>query len=197
MTFCLSFGDAFPVHAVRSSSCDHLCRGTSDHTGQYELPLMGFPKITPLPFKVCCILSKHASRRKSTLGARLPSLPHGPSSSFLTTSMVCSASHPAGLLHPAAGYGVRHVSGIVQSTHRCKHLLELSDFPFPSGAGPFEVFPSTTAPVTSPRLIPSRCSSRVGHSQLTQAPVSSSLHGPANLRALLRCRVRCSWLTLP
>jgi len=76
-----------------------------------ELPLLGFPKIAPLPFKACRVLSKHSSRRRCTLGARLPSLTHGPSSSFLTTSTVYSASHPAGLLHPAAGCGVRHVSG--------------------------------------------------------------------------------------
>lgn len=111
MTFCLSFGDAFPVRAVRSSSRDSRCRGTSSRAAPCELPLMGFPKIAPLPFKACCVLSKLASRRRSALGVRLPGLTRGPSSSFLTTSTVCSASRPAGLLHPAAGCGVRHVSG--------------------------------------------------------------------------------------
>lgn len=56
------------------------------------------------------------------------------------------------------------------SPHRCKHRLTLLVPPFPCGAGPFEVFPSSTAPVTSPRPIPSRCSSSWCLLCPTQAP---------------------------
>jgi hypothetical protein len=198
MTFCLSFGDAFPVHAVRSSSSCRQRRSTLNYSYQYELPLLGFPKIAPLPIKVCCVLSKRTSRRGSTLGMRLPSLIHGPFSSFLTTSTVCSASHRAGLLHPAAGCGVRHVSGL-----RRQNLPMQA--PFPSIDS---VLPQWRLTLRSLPLDKSSCHVTATDSlSLFQFAADSfarrkrrapaPLHGPANLRALLRCRVRCSSPTLP
>jgi len=73
---------------------------------------MGFPKIPPPPFKAPNVLSSVNFRRRSRLGGRLQYLPLGPSSPFLTTSMVFSAWYRAGLLHPAAGHGVHYVSCI-------------------------------------------------------------------------------------
>lgn len=67
------------------------------------------------------------------------------------------------------------------SPHRCKHRLTLLVPPFPCGAGPFEVFPSSTAPVTSPRPIPSRCSSSWSLRCPTQAPnIGSSTGQPTS-----------------
>jgi hypothetical protein len=67
------------------------------------------------------------------------------------TLQVCCA------LLPAVGFAT--FRGLVADSARCKHRFSPSTPPFPSGASPFEVFPSTTAPVTSPRPMPSRCSS--------------------------------------
>ena len=44
-------------------------------------------------------------------GPEMPSSGLVPSLPFFPTSTVCSAKHLAGLLHPAADHGVRHVSG--------------------------------------------------------------------------------------
>jgi len=52
-------------------------------------------------------------------------------------------------LLPAVGFAT--FPGLAADRPRCKHRLLPSTPPFPSGAVPFEVFPSTTAPVTSPR----------------------------------------------
>ena len=56
-----------------------------------------------------CVHSR--TNRGSSFGPRLPSLDHVPPLSFHPTPTVYSAQHPAGLLHPATGHGVRHVSG--------------------------------------------------------------------------------------
>ena len=53
-----------------------------------------------------------ASRERCAPSARSrPGSVRVPPLSFLTTSVVCSTWRPAGLLHPAAGHGVRRVSG--------------------------------------------------------------------------------------
>lgn len=128
---------------------------------------------------------------------RLPSLIHGPSSSFLTTSTVCSASHPAGLLHPAAGSGVRHVSGCSPpvltdasiDSHCWFHPSPVA--PDPSKSSPRQQLLSRHRD-RFPPAVPAR-----GVSSARRKRRTLVLHGPANLRALLRCRVRCSSPTLP
>jgi hypothetical protein len=55
------------------------------------------------------------------------------------------------ILLPAVGFAT--FPGIAADSLRCKHRFVPSAPPFPSGARPFEVFPSTTAPVTSPRPV--------------------------------------------
>lgn len=198
MTFRLSFGDTFPVVAAHSSLCFSWCRGTSFHTVRYELPLVGFPKIAPLPYEARCVLSKLTSRRWWALGARLPSLTHGPPSSFFTTSAVFSASRPAGLLHPAAGCGVRHVSGFCLWSSPVQAPVvtfdsTLSQWRLTLRSLPLDNSPSHVTATRFPLAVPARFVPL----RSTQAPCSDSLCVPANLRALLRCRVRCSPQTLP
>jgi hypothetical protein len=95
---------------------------------------MGFPKIAPLPFKVCCVLSKRVSRRRCALGERLPSLKRGPSSSFLTTSTVCSATHLQVYctLLPAMGFAT--FPDVIDNAHQRKRWFVFLNPPFPSGA---------------------------------------------------------------
>jgi hypothetical protein len=144
---------------------------------------------------MCRVLSKHASRKRCAIGARLPSLTHGPSSPFLTTSTVFSASHPAGLLHPAAGCGVRHVS----EPHRWRAPMHAPVFAFRSALSQWRLtlrsvsLDNSTCHVTATDF-PLDVPVRIVHFRPTQAPCSSSLRRPANLRALLRCRVRCRLL---
>jgi len=54
-------------------------------------------------------LRADCSEEPSALGSRLPSCKHVPSLPFFPASTVCSARSVAGLLHPAADHGVRHV----------------------------------------------------------------------------------------
>jgi hypothetical protein len=129
---------------------------------------------------------------------RLPSLTHGPSSSFLTTSTVCSASHLAGLLHPATGCGVRHVSRYRRwlspmQASVCAFGSTLSQWRQTLRSIPLDNSTSHVTATGFPLVIPARFDSLCS----TQAPCFGSLCEPANLRALLRCRVRCSPPTLP
>lgn len=92
---------------------------------------------------------------EATFGPELPGSGHVPSLSFLPTSTACSAAddhplagknhpfHVAGLLHPAADLGVRHVSGLRDP--------EIA-WGLPRDATPFEAFPSPVALAPSPRL---------------------------------------------
>ena len=57
-----------------------------------------------------CVHSR--AGRGPSFGSKLPRSELVPPLPFLTTSAVCSAGHPAGLLHPATGHGVRRVSGL-------------------------------------------------------------------------------------
>jgi hypothetical protein len=66
---------------------------------------------------------------ESPIGATLPGAAHVPPAWFLTTSTASSAHRLAGLLRPAAGPGVRRVSGRSP----------------PRDGEPFEGFPSSTA----------------------------------------------------
>jgi hypothetical protein len=68
----------------------------------------GSSKIAPPPTSAPCVHSR--SNRNPTFGLKLPRLRLVPSLPFLTTPTVYAAKYRAGLLHPAAGHGVRHVS---------------------------------------------------------------------------------------
>jgi hypothetical protein len=76
------------------------------------------------------------SRRPSFGGPR-PSGPLVPSMSFHPTPTVSSSCSCAGLLHPAAGHGVRRVS-IPRARHECR-ARRSQDLPY--GAYPSKLFP--------------------------------------------------------
>jgi hypothetical protein len=69
----------------------------------------GSSKIAPPPVQVPCVHSRVG--RGPPFGPKQPHSERVPPLPFFPTSTVCSARHPAGLLHPASGHGVRHVSG--------------------------------------------------------------------------------------
>jgi hypothetical protein len=69
----------------------------------------GSSKIAPPPVQMSCVHSR--AGRGPSFGSKLPHSELVPPLPFLSTSAVYSAGHPAGLLHPATGHGVRHVSG--------------------------------------------------------------------------------------
>jgi hypothetical protein len=125
-----SFGDAIRlalsvVRGARSaSSCDVLVRVRS------VVGLLSWgcqrsaPPSTSVPgvhsqwsrcsgeLPLCVIPRDSASRRGATFDPVLPIPGFVPPLPFLPTSTVCSTWHFAGLLHPAADPGVRHVSGL-------------------------------------------------------------------------------------
>jgi hypothetical protein len=109
---------------------------------------------------------------------------------FFPASAVYSARHPAGLLHPASGHGVRQVSSSLPAL--CPKARGWG-FAFPCGVLPFGVFPSAAGRCASPHagsLSPLLRASGRGSSRVATfgpAPVRSSL----DLRALLRYEVRC------
>jgi hypothetical protein len=102
--------------------------------------------------------------------------------------------HLAGLLRPAAGHGVRHVSSAEPLAQR----VGLAAGAVPDGASPFEAFPSTAAvprhrdrcPLAVLPRLPSQSSS-------IAAPDPVRVRLSVDLRALLRRRVRCSVPAFP
>jgi hypothetical protein len=151
----------------------------------------GSSKIAPPPalHQVSC-----PGRASSSFGPRLPHLRHLPPLSFLATSAVYSTRHLAGLLHPAAGHGVRHVSGPWAWGPKTPGPLA-----FPDGVTPSEAFPSSAAGASSPRItgftaVPFPLV--VGWSLAVRC--SPCCHGPRggrlsflDLRALIHSGVRC------
>ena len=66
----------------------------------------------PLRRKKCCASTPGGP--KPSIGPKLPRSGHVPPLSFHPTPTVYSAQHLAGLLHPATGHGVRHVSDVAR-----------------------------------------------------------------------------------
>jgi hypothetical protein len=133
----LSFGDAFrfarsvsipgaggvEVGARRppcSSPLDPVRIGTSSLGVVNVRPSVDMPAQRPLPMmswlrRASCWLDPRGVRASqdsgTTFGSKLPPFELVPPLPFLPASAVCSAGPVAGLLHPAADHGVRHVSG--------------------------------------------------------------------------------------
>jgi hypothetical protein len=180
----LSYRDSLPVRAVLRASgpTRRSCRP------RFGLLSWGSSKIAPPPVQMPCVLSR--TSRGPPFGPKLPNSGRVPPLPFFPTTAAYSARHPAGLLHPASGHGVRHVSGSLRA--RCPKARGRW-LAFPGGVLPFEVFPSAAGRFASPRadsltslfLVSGRGSARVA--TFGSAPVRLSL----DLRALLRCEVRC------
>jgi hypothetical protein len=128
--------------------------------------------------------------RGPSFGPELPRSEHVPPLPFFPTTAVYSARHPAGLLHPASGHGVRHVSGRLPVL--CPRAGD-ERLAFPGGATPFEAFPFAAGRRASPRvdsLTSLLLASDLGSSRVaTVGP--RAFPRSLDLRALLRCEVRC------
>lgn len=158
-----------------------------------ELPLMGFPKIAPLSIEVLTVHSRILFQGRVSIGTRLPSLIRVPPAPFLTTSVVFSGDYPAGLLHPAADYGVRRVSSSDPlgppghpkdirenpplSRSQATSTQAVDSDPFLTARNPSKYSPRATAPSTSPWTMPSR------HSN----PPANSVSSFFRKRTLIRC----------
>jgi hypothetical protein len=102
---------------------------------------------------------------------------------------------PAGLLHPATGHGVRHISSSLLWLHpKMLPLLRA----FPNGAYTLRSFSLRDSRSASPRPLPSRCCARF---PLSAPPCK---HGfvvrfrrTLSLRALLHREIRCFRSVLP
>jgi hypothetical protein len=118
---------------------------------------MGFSKFAPPPTLAVRVHSRKTFQGRASIDPRLPHLERVPSLSFLPTSTGFSAHCPAGLLHPAAGHGVRRVLGSRPPVPvRANTFRDLRAFALLDGATPFGAFPS---PVAVPRhrdTVPSR-----------------------------------------
>jgi hypothetical protein len=98
----------------------------------------------PLRRQKCCASTPGGPR--PPFGPELPHSGRVPPLSFHPTPTVYSAQHLAGLLHPATGHGVRHVSGLARrSSEEGRRACR------PRWRQPFEAFPSLTAGLASPR----------------------------------------------
>lgn len=97
-------------------------------------------KIAPPPIQMLCVHSRVG--RSLPFGPEAPTSELVPSLPFHPTPTVYSAQHPAGLLHPATGHGVRHVSG---AWLRCYPKVARGRGLHPRWRIPFEAFPSLIA----------------------------------------------------
>jgi hypothetical protein len=163
-----------------------------------------------------CRLPASSSRKRRTPSVRsLQGSEHVPSMPFLTTSTVCSTRPPAGLLHPAAGHGVRRVS-----SSEARRVSSSSSAPFSRRHHPSKLFPrQQPCRVTAERCF---CSGDVAAASASASlcfhrglcllavrivfrcsvrrycyPFTARLRRTADLKALLHCRVRCCPPPLP
>jgi hypothetical protein len=169
------------VHAILSSAL-----GRSSELGSGFLS-WGSSKIAPPPMKTMRVHSQAARRlpfgTKAPTSARVPPLPFHPAPT------VYPAQGLAGLLHPATGHGVRHISSSPLPRLPKKPLLPLA---FPNGAYTLRSFSLRDSRSASPRPLPSR---RCLRFPLPFRPCKHEFPGrfprPLDLRALLHRKVRC------
>jgi hypothetical protein len=129
-------------------------------------------------------------------------LTRGPPLPFLTTSTVCSDWLPAGLLRPAAGHGVHHVSALLARGAlilRCRVTLTPcagSPFPWRPTLRSFPLATSSALRHHSRYLLAVTAGSsslRAGVATITR----NALTRQPDLKVLFRCRVRCCDQVLP
>ena len=168
------------VRAVRSFS---VGRSRQSRAG---LLSWGSSKIAPPPIKALCVHSQAAEaalRREDTNLRACSALAVPPGSDGLLRTGL------AGLLHPATGHGVRHISGSLLRPHP-KMLPPLRAFP--NGAYTLRSFSLRDSRSVSPRPLPSRCYVRF---PLTCRPCkhgfSARFGRTLSLKALLHREIRC------
>jgi hypothetical protein len=157
---------------------------------------MGFPKIAPPPNSEPVVLSRDVLRRGQRFGVSSLPLTRGPPLPFLTTPTVYSDWILAGLLHPASGHGVHHVSGPLPTVFAltCCHALTTSSgmLAFPVMPYPAELSPRHQLCAASPQPIPPRRYLRLPSAALTCRHVRMApFRCRRDLEVLFRCRVRC------
>jgi hypothetical protein len=164
-----------PVRAVRSSP-----GRPEDLSGLGWTPLMGFKDIAPPPIKMLCVHSQVG--RNPPFGTEAPTSVLVPSLPFHPTPTVYSAQHLAGLLHPATGHGVRHVSGAVAVAQ--PEGCALASAPS-SMAHTLRSFSLPGSCTVSPRSGPSRCWLPLVRTFCSRRrALSVRFHDSPNLRAL-------------
>jgi len=112
------YGDTFGSHSpfevvvgdgVGATLHVYLTRSTRTSSGRLS---WGCPRISPPSTQSTRVHSQAGSREEDpSFGSNQPRSELVPPLPFLPASTVFSARQPAGLLHPAADHGVRHVSG--------------------------------------------------------------------------------------
>lgn len=170
-----------PVRAVlRLAPCGARRRRSGSGSGLLSWGSFG---VAPPPARMLCVHS--GVSRSSPVGPEMPPSGLVPPLSFHPTPTVYSAPGLAGLLHPATGHGVRHVSSLPP---RCR---DAAPFPVALTLRSFSLPGSLPA---SPRFVPSRRCSRARrglprpccHERFRLRFLRS-----LDLRALLHQGVRC------
>lgn len=154
----------------------------------FRTPLLGFIKDRPsADASAACPLpgGPKAALRHEDANLRACSAPAVPpgSDGFLHAG-------PAGLLHPATGHEVRHISSSLLGPSPKKEPPHRA---FPNGAYTLRSFSLRDSRSASPRPFPSRCSSSSSAPLPRRASTTVSLRfqGALSLRALLHRKVRC------
>lgn len=130
----------------------------------------GSSKIAPPPVQMSCVLSRVG--QGPPFGSELPNSVLLPPLSFFPTSTVYSARHPAGLLHPASGHGVRNVSASRPT-------------PAPEGLGPLARLPRLRFTLRSVPLL-----SRSGCVTALRDPLAVAPGPPRPVRPCCHVRAR-------
>lgn len=107
----LSFEDAFPVLAVRRLLAFPRAQGSLKRSLAMNFLSWGCQSSPLRRTSLSRVHSKQALQAAPVFGPGLLRPEHVPSLPFLSASTVYSARRHTGLLHPAAGHGVRRVSG--------------------------------------------------------------------------------------
>jgi len=146
-------------------------------------------KIAPPPIQALRVHSRVG--RSRPFGPEVPTSRLVPPLSFHPTPTVSSAQRPAGLLHPATGHGVRHVSGAWCLAGGPKAAAGCGLHP--RWRIPFGAFPSLPAVPRHRGLCPLAVGCRWAvPSARVAARFRSGVDGSLNLRALGRQEVRCA-----
>jgi hypothetical protein len=159
-------------------------RGMPHCCGATSFPSTNFTFRSPLPRAF-----RHAS------ASREPPSPLVPPSWSLTTSTVCSSGGLAGLLHPAAGPGVRRVSVAVASVHGDPGIPRRGAGRLPRDA---RSYPSKNVPRSQPHRVSAAVASLTfprglgpaARPAVSSVPSHLASAASAAFEALLRNRVR-------
>jgi hypothetical protein len=166
-----------------------------------DLPLLGFVVVAaslrshPVPPPPTSPSGVHSPRLAAGSASRVPPSPLVPPSWSLTTSTVCSSGGLAGLLHPAAGPGVRRVSVAVASVRRDPGIPRRGAGRLPRDA---RSYPSKNVPRSQPHRVSAAVASLTfprglgpaARPAVSSVPSHLASAASAAFEALLRNRVR-------